>query len=875
MRRRLLAAVLAAAASLALPAAAPAASTTIVISELRTHGPAGGNDEFVELRNISSAPIDVGGWQLQGCAAASGAPSTRATVPAGTTIPAGGSYLFTNTAANGYSGSVPGDATYGVGISDDGGVRIENAGIAVDGVGKQDAGPDQCREGTGLNFPTADADNGFERAGGNQDTDDNATDFTGPKPSNPQNSGSAPSSDAAPAVASSDPANGQSGVDPGSSISVTFSERVTTAADAFALACSDGRSYAVSVSSSDQVTYTVDAGESLPRASCTLTVRGASVSDVDPQDPPDAMAQDRLITFLVAGVEGLRIHDIQGGQHRSPREGETVAGVPGVVTAVSSNGFWMQDPQPDGDRRTSEGIFVFRGGRPAIGIGVTVGGLVEEFRPGGDPNNLTTTEISNPTVTPGGTGSIAPTLLGGGGLEPPLRIIDNDSSGDVELNPVFDPWQDGIDFHESLEGMLVEIRRPVAVGPTNGFDELPVVSVGAAEPRSERDGVIVRPNDFNPERFILDDVIADPPDAHVGDGLQGPVRAVVDYSFANFKYLLTSSPARIDNGLEREVTQAPRRDELSTGSMNVENLTFADVDDSKFERLARILVENMRSPDIVAVEEIQDNDGAANTPVTDASLTYQRFIAKIAEVGGPAYEFRQIDPVDDQDGGQPGGNIRVGFLFRTDRGLAFVDRPGGTSVNSTEVVDGASGPELTFSPGRLDPTNPAFLNSRKPLAGEFRWRGETVIAVANHFNSKGGDQPLFGRFQPPERVTEAQRHQQAEVVRAFVDQALDVDRDARVIVMGDLNDFEFSRTLDILESAPMFNLMETLDRDERYSYVFEGNSQTLDQILVTRALRRRAEYDSVHVNAEFFDQASDHDPQVARLRVDDDSDDDS
>jgi predicted extracellular nuclease len=203
---------------------------------------------------------------------------------------------------------------------------------------------------------------------------------------------------------------------------------------------------------------------------------------------------------------------------------------------------------------------------------------------------------------------------------------------------------------------------------------------------------------------------------------------------------------------------------------------------------------------------------------------------------------------------------------RTDRGLEFVDRPGGTAVNSTAVVDGAAAPQLTFSPGRLDPSNPAFLNSRKPLAGEFRWRGETLFAVANHFNSKGGDQPLLGRFRPPSRVTEAQRHQQAEVVRAFVEQALDVDRRARVIVLGDLNDFEFSRTLDIVESAPMVNLMETLKRDARYSYVFDGNSQTLDQILVTRSLRRRAEYDSVHVNAEFFDQASDHDPQVARLR---------
>jgi predicted extracellular nuclease len=435
------------------------------------------------------------------------------------------------------------------------------------------------------------------------------------------------------------------------------------------------------------------------------------------------------------------------------------------------------------------------------------------------------------------------------------------------MNLVFDPWQDGIDFHESLEGMWVEISRPVAVGPTSGFDELPVVSDGAASKRSERGGVIIRRTDFNPERFILDDGLAEPPDSHVGDGFSTPVRAIVDYSFGNFKYLVTSSPGRVEGGLERETTQRPGRDELSVGSMNVENLTFVDANDQKFTNLAAILVNNMRAPDIVALEEIQDNDGAANTPVTDATLTYERFIAKIVQVGGPEYEFRQIDPVDDQDGGQPGGNIRVGFLFRTDRGLDFVDRPGGTPVNATQVIDGASGPRLTFSPGRLQhPT--AFTASRKPLVGEFRWRGETVFAMANHFNSKGGDQPLFGRFQPPNRVTETQRHQQAAVVRDFVRQALDVDRKARVIVMGDLNDFEFSRTLDIVESAPMVNLMETLKRNARYSYVFEGNSQTLDQILVTKALRRRAEYDSVHVNAEFFDQASDHDPQVARLTVD-------
>jgi len=49
--------------------------------------------------------------------------------------------------------------------------------------------------------------------------------------------------------------------------------------------------------------------------------------------------------------------------------------------------------------------------------------------------------------------------------------------------------------------------------------------------------------------------------------------------------------------------------------------------------------------------------------------------------------------------------------------------------------------------------------------------------------------------------------------------------------------------------------------------VFEGNSQVLDQILVSGNLLNNfsVEYDPVHVNSEFADQASDHDPQVVRL----------
>jgi hypothetical protein len=108
------------------------------------------------------------------------------------------------------------------------------------------------------------------------------------------------------------------------------------------------------------------------------------------------------------------------------------------------------------------------------------------------------------------------------------------------------------------------------------------------------------------------------------------------------------------------------------------------------------------------------------------------------------------------------------------------------------------------------------------------------------------------------------------VVKGFVDDLLAADPFANVIVLGDLNDFEFSAPLTALEGAgDLHTLIESLPQGERYSYVFDGNAQTLDHIVVSENLFSHFpfEYDSVHVNAEFFDQASDHDPQVARFRL--------
>src|SRR3954453_2422453 len=80
-----------------------------------------------------------------------------------------------------------------------------------------------------------------------------------------------------------------------------------------------------------------------------------------------------------------RIHDIQSAAHLSPLAGTRVVDVPGVVTAVAANRFFLQDPQPAAAPATSEALVVFTGSAPHVAVGdaVTVAGTVQEFRPGG------------------------------------------------------------------------------------------------------------------------------------------------------------------------------------------------------------------------------------------------------------------------------------------------------------------------------------------------------------------------------------------------------------------------------------------------------------------------------------------------------------
>ncbi|MFB8057312.1 lamin tail domain-containing protein [Kitasatospora purpeofusca] len=571
------------------------------------------------------------------------------------------------------------------------------------------------------------------------------------------------------------------------------------------------------------------------------------------------------------GTGGTRIRGIQGAARTSPLAGQPVTGVPGVVTAVGPSGYWFQDPQPDADPATSEALYVYTASAPGVAVGdsVQVGGTVSEYRPGGTggTTNLTVTELTSPTTAVLAHNAALPaaTLVGAGGRVPPAAVISSVTTGDVETAGGFQPATDGLDFWESLEGMRVQLNNAAVVGPRSSVGEIPVVPQGSTT-RTARGGILLQAADGNPERVLLDDVLAPTPAANVGDTLSGATVGVLDYSFGNFKLLVTATPTVLPGGLAPETTAAPAAGELSTATFNVENLAPSDPQ-AKFDGLAAAVVTNLRSPDLVALEEIQDNSGATDNGVVAADQTLAKLTAAITAAGGPAYSYRQLNPVNDQDGGQPGGNIRQVFLYRTDRGLSFTDRPGAGSTTADSVVNNGGVPALAYSPGRIDPTNTAFNASRKPLAGEFRWNGRPVFVIANHFNSKGGDQPLFGRYQQPARPSETQRHAQATAVKTFTDQILAVDPNAAVIVLGDLNDFEFSQTADLLTAGgSLVDLPRTLPLAERYTYVYEGNSQVLDHILISPALAARAySYDIVHLNSEFATQLSDHDPQVVRI----------
>jgi predicted extracellular nuclease/2',3'-cyclic-nucleotide 2'-phosphodiesterase (5'-nucleotidase family) len=551
----------------------------------------------------------------------------------------------------------------------------------------------------------------------------------------------------------------------------------------------------------------------------------------------------------------------------------------GIVTAVDGRGFNLQDATGDGDDATSDALFVFTDAAPTVAVGdeVEVTGTVSEFFPGGTgTRNLPSTQLVGPAVSVISEGNDLPaaTLLGQGGRVLPSESIDDDAFA------AFEPGADGLDFFESVEGMRVTAQDTLAVAPTNRFGEVfTVVDQGAdATGLSARGTLNIAPDDFNPEKVQIDftnglDVDVETPQVDVG-ALLGDVTGVIDYDFGNFQILPTEAVTVTPSASEAETTALTGgEDQLTVASYNVLNLDPNDADgdtdvaDGRFAAIAQQIRDNLGAPDIVALQEVQNNDGEVISDVAAANETLQLLVDEIAAAGGPEYVFIDTPdvPVTTNDGelirpvgGAPGGDIRNAFLYDPDR----VDLVEG-SVNTLGDGDGDAFP---------------FFGGRIPLEATFAFDGEEVTLLNNHLSSKGGSAPILGIEQPFDERQEDpdvngsldQRRDQAEAVAARVEELLAAEADANVVVLGDLNEFEFVSPVDEILGENLTNLTDGLPEDERYSFIFQGNSQSLDHILASEALAEGAEFDVVHTNAEFAEtdaRASDHDPLVARFTI--------
>ncbi|MGB3167105.1 MAG: lamin tail domain-containing protein, partial [Alteraurantiacibacter sp.] len=587
----------------------------------------------------------------------------------------------------------------------------------------------------------------------------------------------------------------------------------------------------------------------------------------------------------------LLVGEIQGAGHRSVYEGNEVT-TRGIVTAVTDRGFYLQGAG-DGNMATSDAILVFTGDAPTVALGdaVEVTGTVVEFLAGGDTSNLTITEIVDPAVTVTSSGNALPeaVLIGPEGIAPPTEIIDDDQF------TAFDPENDGIDFWESLEGMRVTVQNPVAVDSTNGFGELwTVASDGAGEllaTNVSESGLVVLEggegglgvfnsgagSDFNPERIQIDvagalnGFILTVPDVMPGAVLDD-VTGIVDYSFGNYEVRPTEAITVASASTnEAEVTALTgAENQVSLATYNVLNLDIndadgdADVANGRFEAVAYDIAVNLALPDIVVLQEVQDDSGSTNDGTVSAQLTLEALADAIFAESGVQYSvFDNPFVVNGETGGQPGGNIRVAFLYRDDR----VDFDEASAFTITDPDDGTLAD--------------AFQGSRAPLGGTFAFNGEELTVIGNHFTSKIGSDNIFSANQPPANAGALARAAQAAAVNAYIDALLALDPNANIAVAGDFNEFQFEEPMQVLtgeldyaggmesngSNTVLTNLTYFLAPEERYSVLFQGNAQQLDHILATGNLASGAAVDVVHVNIPTGGFVSDHDPVLARFNL--------
>lgn len=561
-----------------------------------------------------------------------------------------------------------------------------------------------------------------------------------------------------------------------------------------------------------------------------------------------ALITDATGVGTITNDDPIPIYDIQGAGHASPFVNQAIT-TGGIVTAIIGNSFWIQDPLGDGRFETSDAVQVFIGAAPtgiAVGNTVTVTGTVTEFLP--TAGALTVTEINtslaNVVVT--GTAALPDAVLIGadGGILPPTNIIDDDRF------QTYDPQNDGIDFYEALEGMRVTVQAPIVTGPSTvnngGVRTTYIVASGGvgATNVTERGGIALTGDDAAPERIQIFGNTTLVPDSGVGDRL-ADVTGILTYF--TFPELLPTQAVTVtlDNTPTQELS-ALRGDaeHLLVASFNIENADPGDPQ-GKFDAIATEVVNALARPDIIGLQEVQDADGAGNGANLSGQATADKVIAAIVAAGGPTYTYVEVMPdVAGTTGGEPGGNIRNGYLFNAAR-VTYVP-------NSALLIQ-----------------DPAYANTRKPLVAQFVFNETTVTVVNLHSTSRGGSDAAFGATQPPVQAGDAARTAQAAAAKAYINNLQAADPNVHVVTLGDFNGYYYEAALSTFTNdGKLTNLYSLLPVAERYSYLFEGASQAFDNILVTNNLLPGTQFDVVHYNAEQPVQPiTDHDQALASIFI--------
>lgn len=597
------------------------------------------------------------------------------------------------------------------------------------------------------------------------------------------------------------------------------------------------------------------------------------------------------------------IHDIQGNGATSPLAGQFVT-LTGIVTGRKGNGFFVQasDAEADADPMTSEGVFVFTGGTPAaaaaVGNRVRVRGTVLEFVPTSDPNQRPLTEI-------GGSSTIA-LMSSGHALPVPVAITSDMTAPDGNFDQL-----------EAFEGMRVTATSLTTVAPTEG-SATPFNATGSVNgiiyavmtgvPRPFREaGIDVRDPipggagaqpiprwDGNPEILTIDSdtlggaaYVLNLPTGSVIEGLTGPL----DYGFR--RYTLHRDPAVAINvipGPGPRAARAPEANEFTVASYNLErfydNVNDANVDDSvasaaayqkRLQKASLGIREYLHSPDVLVAIEVEKQ------PVLQALADRINADAVAAGQPDPRYVAHLLE-------GNDVGGIDVGVLVKTAEVGAGIPRVEVLAV--TQI-----GKDATW----LQPDGTlGTLNDRPPLA---------VDAIVHYADGRAFPITVIGVHQRSlidseldtasgDRVR-LKRQRQAEFLADYIQQRQLASPQLRIVTLGDFNAFAFNDgladTMNVVSGTPtpdaetvvagdgidlvdpdQVNLGEVAPASERYSFLFDGNAQTLDHVLVNEELivtTRTAAVDHARINADFTDthradattaiRTADHDPVIA------------